>query len=110
MRSMTSANSLSHTICLRRSLPTTSSPSSLRCPRTIISIEKMKSQKNGAKTAKNRTSKKRSNDRFDGIERPYSAEDVERLRGTIHVEHTLARRGAQKLSDLLQTEDFVAAL
>src|SRR6187401_2691400 len=30
--------------------------------------------------------------RFDGIERPYSAEDVLRLRGSIHIEHTLARR------------------
>ena len=35
--------------------------------------------------------------RFDGIERPYSAEDVLRLRGSLPVEHTLARRGALKL-------------
>jgi isocitrate lyase len=32
--------------------------------------------------------------RWDGIERPYTSEDVERLRGTVHVEHTLARLGA----------------
>ena len=70
----------------------------------------MKTQKNGAKTGKTRTSKRRSNERFDGIERPYSREDLERLRGTIEIEHTLARRGAEKLWDLLHTEDFVAAL
>jgi isocitrate lyase len=66
----------------------------------------MKTQENGAKTGKKRS----SNERFDGIERPYSQEDVERLRGTIEIEHTLARRGAEKLWNLLQTEDFVAAL
>src|SRR3981081_3749976 len=70
----------------------------------------MKTQKSGDKTGKNRTSKQRSNERFDGIERPYSREDVERLRGTIEIEHTLARCGAEKLWDLLHTEDFVAAL
>lgn len=70
----------------------------------------MKTQKNEAKSAKQRVSKRRSNERFEGIERPYSQEDVERLRGTIEIEHTLARRGAEKLWDLLHTEDFVAAL
>src|ERR1700726_1869157 len=50
------------------------------------------------------------NFRFDGIERPYSQQDIERLRGTVEIEHTLARRGAEKLWDLLQSEDFVAAL
>jgi len=50
------------------------------------------------------------NSRFDGIERPYSQQDVERLRGSVLVEHTLARRGAEKLWDLLQSEDYVAAL
>lgn len=48
--------------------------------------------------------------RFDGIERPYSQADVDRLRGTVEIDHTLARRGAEKLWDLLNTEDFVAAL
>ena len=50
------------------------------------------------------------NSRFDGIERPYSQQDVERLRGSVLIEHTLARRGAEKLWDLLQSEDYVAAL
>jgi isocitrate/methylisocitrate lyase len=48
--------------------------------------------------------------RWDGIERPYASEDVERLRGSVHVEHTLARRGAERLWELLQHEDYVAAL
>jgi isocitrate lyase len=46
----------------------------------------------------------------DGIERPYTSEDVERLRGSIHVEHTLARRGAERLRSLLASEDYVPAL
>ncbi|MBW3549909.1 MAG: isocitrate lyase [Proteobacteria bacterium] len=48
--------------------------------------------------------------RWAGIERPYSAEDVVRLRGTVPVEHSLARLGASKLWHSLQTEDFVNAL
>ena len=48
--------------------------------------------------------------RFDGIVRPYSAADVERLRGSLPIEHTLARRGALKLWELLRTEDYVPAL
>src|SRR5690348_17039858 len=35
-----------------------------------------------------------STPRWDGIRRPYTSEDVNRLRGTLHIEHTLARRGA----------------
>jgi len=49
-------------------------------------------------------------DRWDGIERPYSPEDVEQLRGSVVVEHTLARLGAERLWKLLQTEDFVPSL
>src|SRR3954469_20705804 len=48
--------------------------------------------------------------RWDGIERPYGAEDVERLRGTVQVEHTLARLGAERLWELLATEDYVPTL
>jgi isocitrate lyase len=48
--------------------------------------------------------------RFDGIARPYTPADVARLRGSIAVEHTLARRGALKLWELLQSEDYVPAL
>ena len=48
--------------------------------------------------------------RFDGIARPYSAEEVLRLRGSIAVEHTLARRGALKLWELLKQDEPVRAL
>jgi isocitrate lyase len=51
-----------------------------------------------------------SDPRWNGITRPYSAEDVERLRGTVQVEHTLARLGAERLWDLLHAEPYVAAL
>jgi isocitrate lyase len=48
--------------------------------------------------------------RFAGIERPYSAEEVERLRGSLPIEHTLARRGAERLWELLNGKDHVHAL
>ncbi len=48
--------------------------------------------------------------RFDGIERPYSADDVLRLRGSFPIEHTLARRGALKLWELLRQDEPVRAL
>ena len=48
--------------------------------------------------------------RFDGIQRPYSPVEVERLRGSLPIEHSLARRGANRLWELLQSEDYVHAL
>lgn len=42
-----------------------------------------------------------NNPRWKGVKRPYSAEDVVRLRGSLHIEHTLARRGAEKLWDMV---------
>ena len=48
--------------------------------------------------------------RFDGIERPYSVDDVLRLRGSLPIEYTLARRGALKLWELLQEDEPVRAL
>jgi isocitrate lyase len=48
--------------------------------------------------------------RFDGIERPYSAEDVLRLRGSVPIEHTLAHRGAIRLWELLHDNEPVRAL
>jgi len=49
-------------------------------------------------------------DRFDGITRPYTADDVAKLRGSVVVEHTLARKGANKLWELLQSDDYINAL
>ncbi len=48
--------------------------------------------------------------RWQGIKRSYSATDVHRLRGSIMVEHTLAKIGAQRLWELLHTEKYIAAL
>ena len=51
-----------------------------------------------------------ANGRWEGIERPYASEDVLRLRGTVQVEHTLARLGAERLWTLLHSEEYVPAL
>jgi isocitrate lyase len=51
-----------------------------------------------------------NNPRWNGITRSYSAQDVVRLRGTVHVEHSLARLGAEKLWKSLHAEPFVNAL
>ena len=51
-----------------------------------------------------------TNPRWKGIKRPYSAEDVIRLRGSIDIEYTLARKGAEKLWKLVNEEDYVNAL
>ncbi len=48
--------------------------------------------------------------RWRGIRRPYSAQDVCRLAGTVRIEHSLARRGAARLWELLRTEPYVASL
>ena len=48
--------------------------------------------------------------RWQGITRPYSAQDVVRLRGSIHIEYSLARLGAERLWDLVNTQSYVAAL
>ncbi len=50
------------------------------------------------------------NPRWKGIRRDYSAADVVRLAGSVRVEHTLARRGAEKLWSLVNTEPFVNTL
>jgi len=51
-----------------------------------------------------------NNPRWKGITRPYQAEDVVRLRGTVAIEHSLARLGAEKLWSYLHKEPFVNAL
>jgi isocitrate lyase len=49
-------------------------------------------------------------ERWKGIERPYTYQDVERLRGTLHVEYTLAKAGAARLWELLHTTPYVSGL
>lgn len=51
-----------------------------------------------------------NDERWKGIKRPYSAEDVLRLRGSIKIEYTLAKMGAERLWHLLKTEPFIRAL
>src|SRR6266849_5065058 len=48
--------------------------------------------------------------RWSGITRPYSCSDVVRLRGSIQIEYTLARLGAERLWNLMHTDDYVPAL
>ena len=48
--------------------------------------------------------------RFDNTKRDYAMSDVTRLAGSVPIEHTLARRGANKLWDMLHTEDYVHSL
>ena len=50
------------------------------------------------------------NPRWKGVTRGYDAEEVIRLRGSFNIEHTLAKRGAEKLWDLMETEDYVHCL
>ncbi|MGG1401463.1 isocitrate lyase [Bacillus salipaludis] len=48
--------------------------------------------------------------RWKGITRPYTGEDVIKLRGSIDIEHTLAKKGAEKLWKLLNEEEYINAL
>ncbi|EFJ40191.1 hypothetical protein VOLCADRAFT_84620 [Volvox carteri f. nagariensis] len=48
--------------------------------------------------------------RWDGVKRVYSRQDVERLRGSVKIEYTLARMGAERLWQLMHTEPYVPAL
>ena len=52
----------------------------------------------------------RANPRWEGITRPYSGDDVEKLRGSVRVEHTIARLGAVRLWKLLREENYVLGL
>src|ERR1700691_3515122 len=48
--------------------------------------------------------------RWKGVTRPYPVADVDRLQGSLHIEHTLARQGAERLWDLLHSDSYVPAL
>ena len=52
----------------------------------------------------------RTDARWNGVERDYTADDVVALRGSVQEEHTLARRGSERLWSLLQSEEWVPAL
>ena len=63
-----------------------------------------------AKTAEQLRQDWQTNPRWNGIRRPYTGEDVVRLRGSLHIEHTLARVGAEKLWKLVNSEPYVNCL
>ncbi|MDO3681105.1 isocitrate lyase [Paenibacillus ehimensis] len=65
---------------------------------------------NNRKAQSEQLQQKWNSKRFEGVKRPYSPEDVLRLRGSVLIEHTLAQRGAEKLWKLFHTEDYVHAL
>ena len=65
---------------------------------------------NGKTTTRNGRMNGESDPRWTGITRPYTPADVESLRGSMRIEHTLARHGAETLWQMLQTEPYVAAL
>jgi isocitrate lyase len=65
---------------------------------------------NGKTTTRNGKMNWESDPRWTGITRPYTPADVENLRGSMRIEHTLARHGAETLWQMLQTEPYVAAL
>src|SRR3954469_25372968 len=65
---------------------------------------------NGKTTTRNRKMNWETDPRWNGITRPYTWADVESLRGSMRIEHTLARHGAENLWQMLQTEPYVAAL
>src|SRR6266513_4358 len=73
-------------------------------------------RKGSSGVGKNRNEMKKAdhdwanNPRWKGISRNYSVSDVRRLQGNVIIEHTLARRGAEKLWSLLQAEPFINAL
>ena len=56
------------------------------------------------------SSTKGNGNRWAGITRPYTPADVARLRGTVRIEHTLARLGAERLWDLMHTTEYVQSL
>jgi len=66
--------------------------------------------KNHLPTAEQMSMDWKNNPRWAGIQRTYTAEDVARLRGTVAIEHSLARRGAERLWKSLHKEPFVNAL
>ena len=73
----------------------------------------MKNQGKNGESARERNRSRRSGarqTRWSGIERIYTREDVRRLQGTLVIEHTLAKRGSEKLWELLHSEPFVPAL
>src|SRR5581483_1160750 len=70
-----------------------------------------KSQRGGNMNRKDLMENWQSDPRWAGVQRSYTAEDVQKLRGTVEFEHSLARMGSERLWDLLNGSDrFIPAL
>src|SRR6266513_562321 len=88
----------------------------IRQPRKRMSETSKAKGKGSSGVEKNRDEMKKAdhdwanNPRWNGISRNYSVSDVRRLQGNVIIEHTLARRGAEKLWSLLQAEPFINTL
>src|SRR5258708_3508536 len=69
-------------------------------------------QNGNSQTSNSQTSNWQTSPRWQGITRPYTPDDVNRLRGSFHIEHTIARHGAERLWNLLhnEAESYVPAL
>lgn len=52
----------------------------------------------------------KENDRWEGIARPYTADEVVNLRGSVQIEHTLGKKGAEKFWEALKGDEVVSAL
>ncbi len=75
-----------------------------------ITLREMKDMGNIQEQAKELQAKWENEERWIGVERPYGAEEVVKLRGSLQIEHTLAKRGAAKLWEHLHTEPYVNSL
>src|SRR5206468_6269437 len=88
----------------------------IRQPQKKMSGTSKTKGKGSSDVGKNRDELKKAdhdwanNPRWNGISRNYSVSDVRRLQGNVIIEHTLARRGAEKLWSLLHAEPFINAL
>jgi isocitrate lyase len=79
-----------------------------RCPAVPQGTERKNDVANNGKTDQQKTPW--AGKRWQGVTRPYTAADVERIRGSIRIDYTLARMGAERLWELLQSQSYVAAL
>src|SRR5947208_10194658 len=94
------------------------SPSSLRWRRTTTSTDMKEEPKMTNGTWEQRAREQAdalrrewaTAERWSGIERAYTADEVVRLRGSVRVDASLARLGTERLWNLLNTDDFVPAL
>ncbi len=79
-------------------------------PELLVRTERRSRDGGSAPTAAQLAKSWKTDPRWKGIQRPYTPEDVVRLRGTLHIEYTLARLGAERLWEMLNSDSYVNAL